>query len=65
MFHVKHEDSKKKNSKTIVILRPTKCNAYYLEKTIYVILEIVSVGNFKSIIDPALDLFVCAKKKTS
>lgn len=55
----------RKNSKTIVVLRPTKCNAYYLEKTIYVILEIVSVGSSKSIIDPALDLFVCTKMKTS
>lgn len=53
----------RKNSKTIVVLRPTKCNAYYLEKTIYVIHEIVSVGNFESIIDPALDLFLCMMMK--
>lgn len=65
MFHVKHEDNKKEPKNYLGYYDQQSALRIIWRKTIYVFLEIVSVGNFESIIDPALDLFVCTKMKTS
>lgn len=65
MFHVKHEDNKKELQNYLWYYDQQSALRIIWRKTIYVIHEIVSVDNFESIIDPALDLFVCTKMKTS
>lgn len=61
MFHVKHEDSKKELQNYCGIT-PNKVQCVLFgEKPYMVFLEIVSVGNFESIIDLALDLFFLCK----